>query len=107
MPDTGLAALDVFIGLAFLFFLLSTIVASVNELVSGWLGWRAQELEKALRKLLADSAAVDAFFAKPRIEALIDDDRNKGAKRRSPSYLPARTFALAVLDTFNPDLPMK
>jgi hypothetical protein len=109
MPDlTGVPALDVAIGLAFLFFLLSTICAAVNELVAGWLGWRAQELEKSLRNLLGDEAQMHAFFAKPRITSLVDADRNAGhEKRRSPSYVPARTFALAVLDTFNPDLPKK
>src|SRR6185503_13601293 len=106
MPDlTGLPALDVAIGLAFLFFLLSTICASINELVVGWLGWRAQELEKALRNLLGSQSEVDAFFKKPRIAALVDADRNEGHnRRRSPSYVPARAFALTVLDTLNPDL---
>jgi hypothetical protein len=109
MPDlTGLPALDVAVGLAFLFFLLSTVCAAVNELVSGWLGWRAQELEKALRNLLGNQAQVEAFFEHPRIAALVDSDRNDGhAKRRSPSYVPARTFGLIVLDTVNPDLPRR
>lgn len=108
MPSvTGLPALDIAIGLAFLFFLLSTICATVNEMVAGWLGWRAQDLEKGLRNLLTDDGTVTAFFNKPRIAALVDANRNTPEKRKSPSYIPARAFALAALDTFNPDLPKK
>jgi hypothetical protein len=74
-------------------------------MVAGWLGWRAQNLEMGLLNLLTHEERVKAFFNKPRIAALVESDRNKPGKRRSPSYIPARAFALAVLDTFNPDLP--
>jgi hypothetical protein len=106
MPTiSGLPALDIAVGLAFLFFFLSTICATVAEMVAGWLGWRAQNLEMGLLNLLTHEERVKAFFNKPRIAALVESDRNKPGKRRSPSYIPARAFALAVLDTFNPDLP--
>jgi hypothetical protein len=129
MPDfSGITALDVAIGLAFLFFLLSTIVAGIQEMVAGWLGWRAQELEKALRSYFAVPKEgadplgepeviekVQNLFGSPRIASLVDDARNaparltkwlnRGETRRSPSYIPARAFALTVLDTFNPPLP--
>ena len=129
MPDlSGVTALDVAIGMAFLFFLLSTIVAAIQEMVAGWLGWRAQELEKALRSYFAvpkegadplDEPAViqkvQDLFKSPRIASLVDDARNapgrlarrlnRGETRRSPSYIPARAFALTVLDTFSPPLP--
>ncbi len=106
MDLTGLTALDVAIGLAFLFFLLSTICSTINEGIAGLLGWRAQELEKALRTYLegakpnSGKSAVDEFFAQPRIAALIDHERNRKKKRRSPSYLPSRAVALTLLDTF-------
>lgn len=129
MDLTGLTALDVAIGLAFLFFLLSTICSSINEGIAGLLGWRAQELEKALRTYLAPSAAdvakaengddaakaaleqaktrASELLDHPRIRVLIDHERNAkrplalGAKRRrSPSYLPPRAVALTLLDTF-------
>ncbi len=130
MPDlTGFTALDVALGMAFLYFLLSTIVATIHEMVSGWLGWRAQELEKALRSYFAvpkegvdplDHPAltekVNSLLSVTRLASLVDDDRNAPGpltsfftrgRRRSPSYLPARAFALTVLDTFNPPLPGK
>lgn len=137
MPDlTGLTALDVAIGLAFLFFLLSTVCASINEAIAGYLGWRAQELEKALRKLLepprppagqeppepaagaAPADRVSDFLADHRIHPLVDEERNerltrtlivvgrKIKRRRSPSYLPAGTFARVALDTFLREAPL-
>lgn len=51
---TGLPALDVAIGLAFLYFLLSTVCAAFNEVIANVLGWRAKTLEDALRNLLDD-----------------------------------------------------
>jgi hypothetical protein len=59
MDLTGLTALDVAIGLAFLFFLLSTVCASINEGIAGLFGWRAQELEKAMREYLAPPTAAE------------------------------------------------
>jgi hypothetical protein len=120
MDLTGLTALDVAIALAFLFFLLSTICAAINEMIAGLLGWRAQELEKALRNYVtakAPDAAAPAeatpdarlgrLFDNPRIAVLIDHARNDAkplrvlkVKHRSPSYLPPRAVALAMLDTF-------
>ena len=55
MPDlSGLPALDVAIGLAFLFFLLSTVCAAVNEAIANVLGWRAKTLEAAISKVVDD-----------------------------------------------------
>ena len=45
----GSGAMDVAIGLAFVFALLSLICSSVTELISQLLGWRAQTLEQGLR----------------------------------------------------------
>jgi hypothetical protein len=54
MPDlTGLTALDVAIGLAFAFFLVSVLCSTIHELIAAGLGWRAQDLEKAIRHWLA------------------------------------------------------
>ena len=55
MPDlSGVPALDVAIGLAFLFFLLSTAASAVNEGIASILGWRAKTLEDAIRNVLDD-----------------------------------------------------
>ena len=55
MPDlTGFPALDVAIGLAFLFFLLSTVCSIIQEAISAFFGWRAKTLEEALGRMLGD-----------------------------------------------------
>jgi hypothetical protein len=55
MPNlTGNAALDVAIGLAFVFLLFSVLCSAVQELIAGVLDLRAATLEKGLRNLLDD-----------------------------------------------------
>jgi hypothetical protein len=55
MPNlSGYPAVDVVIGLAFMFFLLSTAVSAINEMVANVLAWRAKTLEDGLRSLLGD-----------------------------------------------------
>ena len=111
MPDlTGLAALDVLIGMAFLYFLLSTVVASVNEVIQTMLNARARLLTRGIKTLLKDDAAAERFFQTWRIERLA---RPAGVVRRAaikvklplvekhrrPSYVPARAFALTVIES--------
>src|SRR5881392_3393101 len=57
MPNlTGLPALDVAIGLSFIFLLLSLLASAVQELLANLFALRAKTLEKGLRKMLADPA---------------------------------------------------
>ena len=51
---TGLPALDLAIGLAFIFFLLSTLAATIQELIAAIFGLRARTLEQGLRSMLED-----------------------------------------------------
>ncbi len=113
MPDlTGLTALDVAIGLAFLFFLLSIVCSAIMEAIASVFKLRAKDLERGLRQLLADgqeaketraqiATELRDFFDKPRVRALVDPPR-WWRKPRRPSYIPARVFALTLLDTFAP-----
>src|SRR5262245_25454267 len=58
MPNlTGLPALDVAIGLSFMFLLLSLLASAVQELLANLFALRAKTLEKGLRNMLADSDA--------------------------------------------------
>ena len=63
---TGLPALDLAIGLAFIFFLLSTLAATIQEFIASILGLRARTLEQGLRSLLEDPEKgwqyVDRFY---------------------------------------------
>ena len=102
MPDvSGIAALDVLIGLFFLYFLLSIACSALNELVATAFNFRARTLEAGIRNLLADEHYAKVFFEHPRVRALFKKNR-KGEPKRKPSYLPSRTFALTLLDTFAP-----
>jgi hypothetical protein len=96
----GSGAIDVAIGLAFVFALLSLICSSVTELVSQLLGWRAQTLEQGIRNLISDQATRAAFYRHPLIQSL--GNPKASGERAHPSYLPARLFALVLLDVMTP-----
>jgi hypothetical protein len=91
---TSNAILDVVIGLAFFYFLLSIVCSAINEGIATVLNLRAKNLEKGIRQLLKDP---DDFYRHWRVAAL-HGPRWFGGKRR-PSYIPPRIFALTVLDT--------
>jgi hypothetical protein len=101
MPDvSSIAALDVLIGLFFLYFLLSLVCSAINEAISQVFNLRAVDLKRGLRNLLVEENAVDNFYRHWRIDALFKPKILGLAGRRKPSYIPSRAFALTVLDTF-------
>ena len=126
MPDvTGSPAVDVALGLIFLFFLLSLICSTLNETVAAVLAWRARFLEDGLRSMLSGAGEypaaddlLDQLAAHPLIGGKVAtpkqgeprglpgrlaDLRAKVVKRRNfPSYLHSSTFALTFLDTVAP-----
>jgi hypothetical protein len=84
MPDlTGFPALDVAIGLAFLFLLLSTLCSAVNEAIAATLGWRAKTLEDGIGRVLGDPKRQKSFWTWLRsLVGLVDkppEDNDKGA----------------------------
>jgi hypothetical protein len=83
--------LDVVIGVVVVYLQLSLVCTAVNELVALWLGKRAKELEKGIRGLLTKPELVDKFYDHPLIKGLQPDGRK-------PSYIPSRTFSLALMD---------
>src|SRR4051794_5424700 len=87
MPDlTGFPALDVAIGLAFLFFLLSTVCSIIQEAISAFFGWRAKTLEDALARMLGDK----------KVQTRVSRGLNKvkAAVRRRPPEESAATKAV-------------
>ena len=103
MPNiSGNAALDVLIGLFFLYFLLSIVCSSINEGISAVFRLRSQYLEEGLRRLLDGQANLDAFFDNPRVQALVKPPGRLFRWKRKPSYISSRVFALTLLDTFAP-----
>lgn len=93
----GSTIIDVAIGLIFIYFLLSMISSQINELIAGWLRWRAKDLEKGVRHLLADPDLANKVWNHRLIQGLA------GKEGRAPSYIPANTFALALFDAIVPE----
>ena len=93
-------ALDVFIGLAFVYLLYSLFATVINEAIASIFGLRAKMLKHAILRMLSDSATGKAesnslytsFFQHALIKYL---GKGEGA---APSYLAPATFSKAVVD---------
>lgn len=94
--------------MAFLFFLMATVVSSINELIQTVLNARARTLTRGIKALLKDDVAAKKFFEEWRVARLakpagfvrrIASRLPLVSDNRRPSYVPARTFALTLLET--------
>ena len=101
----GVEILEVAIGLAFTYLLLSLIVTATNELFAAWFKRRAWMLHKGIVNLLDHPAIAQQLFDHPLIRSLYETkgvlSRVPGMRRlvgRGPSYIPAHTFAETLLD---------
>jgi hypothetical protein len=126
--------LDVAIGVTFLYLLLALLVTTTQELVASVLGWRSWNLYDAIERMLTGTFTLPASTAKqtnepldlvtqlyrhPLIRNLAEEPAKLKAvvttralswtaKRRLPSYIPSKTFALALLDILRgPDAAAK
>jgi hypothetical protein len=140
----GSTILDIAIGMAFVYFLLSVISSTVNELFAGFLKMRARDLEHGIANMLCDPQIASRVLNHPLIKAMGSTRTETGVvqfaaggdvgavatsirqflawiakpfkgawsllgTRRdfagSPSYIPSRTFANALLDALDPERP--
>lgn len=92
----GSGILEVVIGLVFFYLLLGIICSALNEWIAGVSAARAKNLEYGIRNLLNDPQFEEKFYKHPLIKGL---SRKTGKK---PSYIPSRTFALALIDIIAP-----
>lgn len=101
---TSYPALDVVIGLAFFYFLMSIICSSINEGIATVFALRAHTLEAGIRELFGgDKTLAAKFYSDARVKALTQSKWWFGLRaNRKPSYIPSRVFALAFLDTATP-----
>jgi len=95
----GSTVVAVVLGLVFVYFVFSMACSKINEVVSARLQWRADTLEKWLRKSLdpkgAESSASSATTAdKLKSSSLVTSVTPEGAKKGLPSYLALQTFSL-------------
>lgn len=110
--------LDVAIGMIFIYLLLSLMCSAAKEIVELMLKKRAVDLERGIRELLAPGSdsgtddVVQKLYNHPLVNSLFggkyEKSRIQGWWRRKfmrtglPSYIPARTFALAMMDLILP-----
>lgn len=100
----GLQTLDLVIGLLFIYLLLSLVCTAVNEAIAAWLHLRAGTLRSGIHNLLSGfgneasgPVSRDTLYNHPLIKGL-EEKRLLPFAKRWPSYIPSRTFVLAVLD---------
>jgi hypothetical protein len=99
MPE---ALIETAIGLFFVFLLMSLVSSQIVEWIASYRGWRAKELEKAIRAMLHDPVIqknidkealilANKLYEHPLIESL-------ARPGRKPAYIPAGKFTLALFD---------
>ena len=110
--------LDVAIGMIFVYLLLSLMCSAANEIIELLLKKRAIDLERGIRELLAPGTksgtndVVQKLYNHPLVNSLFggryETSRIEHVVKRKllrtalPSYIPARTFALALMDLVLP-----
>ena len=92
------AGLDIVIGLVLMYLTLSLACTALNEMIASFFRLRAATLAQGVAGLIDD----------PKLKAAFDDhgliDGAKAASGGySPSYLPGKTFALALLGSLDLD----
>jgi hypothetical protein len=98
--------LDVAIGLVFVFLLLSLVCSAAHEILESFLKKRAGNLERGIQELVGqgNSQFVEKLYNHGLINSLYRGVYKPGPswmfwkKGNLPSYIPAKNFALALLD---------
>lgn len=99
-------AIEVAIGLTFVFLLMSLVMSAGQEALEGWLKIRSARLYDGFVEMLSDparreqgKAAAQALYEHPLIQGLYRKGFEAAkAGKQLPSYIPARNFALALID---------
>ncbi len=101
----GSNILEVAIGLALMFLMLSLVASAVREGIEGIIKARAVNLERGIRALLNDkdgTGLARTFYEHPLIYSLYQDKYLPVARRffgrKLPTYIPARSFASVLMD---------
>jgi hypothetical protein len=115
--------LEVAIGMALVYLLLSLFCTAINEVIAGVLGSRAKNLEKGIRSLFTEGAMTAgqdasgkpaktlaaAVYGHGLVQSLYKSGAGQGVAKwygsgkNLPSYIPSRTFASALFDLLFPD----
>lgn len=93
MPiDLGTPAIEVAIGLAFIFFLFSIVISSAIEGIAKVLRVREGKLEQGVRLMLGDEDLAGEVISSPLYKADVTD----GGSKHKPAYVSSRNFSLAL-----------
>jgi hypothetical protein len=93
------AIIEVSIGLAFLFLMLSTICSGVYEFIAQIFSTRAKNLKSTIAQMIGDEKLADQFFDHPVIRNLSTKsffDSSKDGKA-GPTYIPRELFSRVLL----------
>jgi len=93
----GLDMLDVAIGIAFVYLLVSLLCSAIVEGAEAVLKRRSSDLERGIGELLHDPNLVARLYNHPLINGLFKGTY-KPDMRGLPSYIPSRSFSLAIMD---------
>ncbi len=97
----GSEILDVAIGLTLMFLLLSLVSSSIKEALETVMKYRARDLERGIHEMFGTVEGknlVALFYNHPLINGLFQGTYNPKDARNLPSYIPSKTFSLAVMD---------
>jgi len=95
----GSLMLDVAIGMALVYLLLSFVATAVREGIESWLKDRSTFLRRGIAELLRDESLTTDLFNHPQISALYRGSYEEAkASKQLPSYIPSKNFALALMD---------
>lgn len=95
----GSTILEVAIGLIFVYLLFSLLCSAIREGIAGLLRTRAVHLQRGIQRLLHDSSEnglAATLYRHPLISSLRRGDKDN--RWNLPSYVPARSFSLALMD---------
>jgi hypothetical protein len=100
--------LDVITGLIFVYLLLAIMCTTINEWLAGIMKARSSNLASGIKQLLDaqpdasgnTNAFLQEFYKHPLISSMLTP--GKSGADGHPNYLPARTFATAVMDIATP-----
>lgn len=98
----GSSIIDIAIGMVFIYLLLSLICSAANELIERYSRKRALNLETGILEMLRTPGLVKQIYEHPLVYSLYSKPYETGAKTL-PSYIPARNFALALMDIAAPE----
>ena len=98
--DLGSPAIEIAIGLAFVFFVLSLVVTELTELVANFFKLRVSNLKQGLKGMLGDDELVSKLLDHPLIKTDLRDTRKWWQRKQEASYIAPRNFAMAVRDLF-------